>query len=129
MAHAVTSPPMLRLRRSTQSGTKAMTGAYVVEYTESSTMAYIFASAVIDLSNMAIGDTIDIRVRKVIVPGGAWIAHDHMNYVGAMPAGHETVHITAIPDVYGVEIAMQQTLGVLRNIDMEIYDAKRIGLP
>lgn len=129
MAHAVTSPPMLRLKRSTQSGTKAMTGAYVVEYTESSTMAYIFAGAIIDLSPMAGADVIDIRVRKIVVPGGAWIPHDHMNYVGAMPAGHQTVHITAIPDVYGVEIAMQQTAGVLRNISMEIYDAKRIGLP
>jgi len=129
MAHAVTSPPMLRLRRSSQSGTKAMTAAYVAEYSESATMAYIFSGAEIDLSNMAAGDIIDIRVRKIVVPGGAWVNHDHVNYAGAMPAGHVTAHINPIPDIYGVEISMQQTAGVLRNIDCEFFDAKRIGLP
>jgi len=122
---------MLRLKRSTQSGTKAMTAAYAtgVVYTESSTMAYIFSGAEIDLSNMAGGDVIDIRVRKIVVPGGAWVNHDHVNYAGAMPVGHVTAHINPIPDIYGVEIAMQQTAGVLRNIDCEFFDAKRIGLP
>jgi len=132
MAHAVTSPPMLRLRRSTQSGTKAAAAigvAYTVFYTESCTMAYIFSGAVIDLSNMAAGDVINLRVRKIVVPGGAWVNHDLVNYAGAMPAGHVTAHITPIPDVYGVEVAINQTAGVLRNIDAEFYDAKRIGLP
>ena len=129
MAHAVTSPPMLRLMRSTRSGTKAMTAAYAAVYSEASTMAYIFSGAEIDLSNMAAGDVIDVRVRKIVVPGGAWVNHDTVNYAGAMPAGHVTAHINPIPDIYGVEVSMRQTGGVLRNVDTEFFDAKKIGLP
>jgi hypothetical protein len=128
MATAYVSPPMLRLKRSGQSASYAMAAAWAVVYTESSIMAYLFSGAIIDLSTMLAGDTIDIRVRKQLVSGGAWIAHDLMTYTGAMPAGHQTVHIAPIPDVWGVEIAMRQTAGTLRTIDAEFYDAKRIGL-
>ena len=128
MALAMTSPPMLRLKRSAQSGTKAMTAGWQVIYTESSTMAYIFAGAEIDLTNMQAGDTIDVRIRKQIVVGGVWVVHDQKQFLNAQPVTHPSMHIAALPDVYGVEIAMEQTLGVLRNIDTEFYDAKRIGL-
>lgn len=128
MAHASIMPPMLRLARSAQSGSKAMTAAYVVEYTESSVMAYLFAGAEIDLSTMAAGDVIDIRIRKQITSGGSLINHDTLSYAGAMPDSHVTAHINPIPDVYGVEISMRQTAGVLRNIDCEFFDAKRLGL-
>lgn len=128
MATATTSPPLLRLKRSVQSGTKAMTAVWQVVYTESSPGAYIFAGAEIDLSNMQAGDSLDIRVRKQLTSTSTWVVHDQVNYLGAPPATHQTVHVGAIPDVYGVEIAMQQTAGVLRNIDTEFYDAKRLGI-
>ena len=128
MAHASIMPPMLRLKRSAQSGSKAMAADYTIIYTESSVMAYIFAGAMIDLSTMTAGDIIDIRIRKVLVSGGALTNHDLMNYVGAMPAGHQTVHIAPIPDVFGVEISMRQTAGVLRTIPCEFFDAFRLGL-
>lgn len=128
MAHASIMPPMLRLKRSAQSGSKAMAADWTVIYTESSVMAYIFAGAMIDLSTMEAGDIIDIRVRKVVVSGGAWVNHDLMNYIGAMPAGHVTVHIAPIPDVYGVSIDIRQVLGVLRTIPCEFFDAHRLGL-
>lgn len=128
MAHASIMPPMLRLARSAQSGSKAMAADWTVLYTESSIMAYLFAGAEIDLSTMAAGDIIDIRVRKVIVSGGAWANHGLVNYAGAMPAGHVTAHITPIPDIYGIEIAMRQTAGVLRTVDAEFFDAKRLGI-
>jgi len=54
--------------------------------------------------------------------------HDLVNYAGTMPAGHVTAHINPIPDVYGIEIAMRQTAGVLRTIPIEAFDAKRLGL-
>lgn len=128
MATAMTSPPMLRLKRSAQSGTKAMTAAWQVLYIETSLMAYIFAGAEIDLSNMIAGDVVNIRIRKQVVSGGSFVVHDQKPYTDAMPATHVTVHISAIPDVYGVEIAMQQTAGALINVDCEFFDAKRIGL-
>ncbi len=128
MAFGSSMPPMLRLKRSTQSGTKGMTAAFAVVYTESCLMSYIFAGAEIDLSTMQAGDTIDIRVRKQVISGGGWVNHDQKQYVGAPPAGHPSIHISPIPDVYGVEISMRQTAGVLRTIPCEFYDAKRLGL-
>ena len=131
MAQISMSPPMLRLKRSTQSGSKAMTAAWQVVYTENTTSsgtAYLFAGAEIDLSPMLAGDTINIRIRKVLAPGGAWVVHDQHQYADAQPVSHPSIHINPIPDVYGVEIAMQQPGGVLRNIDTEYYDAKRLGL-
>ena len=128
MAHASIMPPMLRLKRSAQSGSKAMAADWTVVYTESSIMAYIFAGAMIDLSTMAAGDIIDISVRKQLSSGGALTNHDALNYVGAMPVGHQVIHIAPIPDVYGVEIGMRQTAGVLRTIPTEFFDAFRLGL-
>ena len=129
MAHAATSPPILRLKRSAQSGQKVMTAVYAVVYTESCPMAYIFSGAEISLANMQAGDAIDIRVRRQIISGGGWVVHDIMSYTDAQPARHVTAHISAIPDVYGIEISARQPLGVLRNCDCSFYDAKRIGLP
>lgn len=128
MAHASIMPPMLRLKRSAQSAAMAMAADWTVVYTESSIMAYIFAGAEIDLSTMAAGDVIDIRVRKVLVSGGAWVNHDLVNYIGAMPVGHVTAHINPIPDVFGIDISMRQTGGVLRTIPCEFFDAVRLGL-
>lgn len=128
MATATSVPPLLRLKRSGQSGSKVMAAAYTVAYSESSTMAYIFAGAEIDLSTMQAGDTIDIRVRKQVVSGGGWVNHDERSYSGARPTGHPSLRISAIPDDYGVEVSMRQTAGVLRTIPTEFFDAKRLGL-
>ena len=123
--------PSLRLKRSAQSGAKAMAAAYAVVYTENATasaLAYIFAGAEINLSPMQLGDIIDIRIRKIVVLGGAWVNHDEKNYIGVQPTAHPSRHISALPDVYGIEISMRQTAGVLRTIETEFYDAKRLGL-
>ena len=128
MAHASIMPPMLRLKRSAQSGSKAMAVGWTVVYTESSVMAYIFAGAEIDLSGMIAGDVVDIRVRKVLISGGNLINHDQKHYTDAQPVGHPSIHINPIPDIYGVEIAMRQVLGTLLTIDCEFFDAKRLGI-
>ena len=130
MATGSSSPPMLRLKRSTQSGSVAMAAAaaWVVAYTESCPMAYIFAGAEIDLTTMILGDSIDIRVRKQLVGGGGWVNHALTNYIDAQPAGHPAIHINPIPDVFGIEISARQNLGALRTFPAEFFDAKRIGL-
>lgn len=122
----------LNLRRSVQSGPKTMAAAWQVVYTENtllSTIAYIFAGAEINLLPMQAGDTIDVRVRKILGPGGAWVNHAQVQYINAQPVDHPAIHINPIPDVYGVEIAMRQTAGILRTIETEYFDAKRMGLP
>jgi hypothetical protein len=133
MAVVSSMPPILRLKRSAQSGSYVMTAAWQVVYTENttaSTLAYIFAGAEINLSPMILGDTIAIRIRKILVPSGAWVNHDQLTYEGVQPTTHPSRHIGPIPDVYGVEIAMQQSaVGLaLQTIECEFYDAKRLGL-
>jgi hypothetical protein len=130
MAFATSIPPLLTLRRSPQSGTKAMAVAWQVIYTDvsSSNIAYLFGGARINLSTMQAGDHIDIRVRKRVVPGGAWVNDDQLGYDNAQPANHPSVAILSIPDVYGIEIAAIQTAGVLRTLECEFYVAKILGL-
>ena len=129
MATGSTSPPMLRLARSPQSATYAMTlAAWVAVYANSCTLAYLFAGASIDLSNMQAGDTILIRISKQLMPGAGYIIHDQVPYSGAQPASHPAVRIAPISDVYGVLIEMQQSAGVARSVNVEVFDAKRLGL-
>jgi len=130
VAGATSVPPLLSLRRSGQSGTKAMAAAWTVVYTDlsSSTIAYLFGGARINLSTMQAGDHIDIRVRKIVISGGNWVLHDQLGYDDAQPANHPSVAIGSIPDVFGVEIAMRQTLGTLRTVECEFYAAKILGL-
>lgn len=130
MATPIIMPPMLRIRRSLQAGTYAMAAgaAWVQLYLENSTQAYLFCGAIIDLSNMIAGDDIDIRIRKQMFNGAGFLNHDQVNYLGAPPANHPTVFIAPIPDVYGVEISARQNAGVLIALNIEPYDAKRLGL-
>ena len=128
MATVSSMPPMLRLSRSIQSGIKVMTAAWQVVYTTSSPVAFLFGGAMIDLSVMGAADTINIRVRTIDISTGTWGIYDQKPYVGVQPANHPKVHIASIPNTHGIEIAMQQTAGVLRAITCDFYDAKRLGL-
>jgi len=129
MAGATSVPPLLSMRRSGQSGTKAMAAAWRVVFSDisSTNIAYLFSGARINLSTMQAGDHIDIRVRKIVLSGGAWVLHDQLGYDNAQPADHPSVAIGAIPDVYGIEIAMRQTAGALRTIETEFYVSKVLG--
>jgi len=106
-----------------------MAAAYASVYSDvsSSAIAYLFGGAKINLAPMQAGDHIDIRVRKRVVSGGAWVNHDELGYDDAQPANHPSVSIPAIPDVYGTEISARQVAGVLRTIEMEFYAAKILG--
>jgi len=129
MAGATSVPPILSLRRAGQSGTKAMAAIWTVVYTDlsASTIAYLFGGARINLSTMAAGDHIDIRVRKVVLSGGQWVLHDQIGYDDVQPVNHPSVHIGAIPDVYGVEVSMRQTAGALITVETEFFAAKVLG--
>ena len=115
---------LLKLRRSTQSGDKVMTSDYAAVYEEKAESAYIFAGAKTNLTNMEAGDTIDIRVRTRLKDGGNYVTLDENSYTGVQPNSKKAIRITAIPDNYGVEIAMRQTAGPLRVVPCEFFDAK-----
>jgi len=128
MATGSGMPPMLNLKRSTQSGSKGMSAVSTTVYSASSTQPYLFSGAHIDLSPMAGVDNIIITIQKQLSAGAGFVNHDQMTYTGPMPPAHPSIYIQSIPDVYGVQILMQQTAGVLRTINCEFYDAKRLGL-
>lgn len=128
MAGGSSVSPMLKIRRSTQSGSKALTAAYASVYTESSSQAFIFASAIIDLSGMQAGDVVDIKVSKKSSLGGAWQIVDELSYADEQPSSHSAVLIGSLIGIYEIEIAMRQTAGVLLTVSTEFFDAKRMGL-
>ena len=63
-----------------------------------------------------------------MISGGSWVNHDQLGYDDAQPANHPSVAISAIPDVYGIEISMRQTAGALTTVETEFYAAKILGL-
>ncbi len=130
MADASGASPVLMMTRSTQSGNYTMTGAFQAIYSDSSTQPYIFYGGWFDLTNMADGDVITVRVRKTIASGGAWIVASQISYVNAQPIGSKVKPIGPIADVYGIEVSMYQPL-VAANfivIGTEWFPAKRLGV-
>ncbi len=127
MASAYTVPAILRVTRSTQSGQFTMTAAWQVVYSNSAPYAWMFVSAEINLTPMIAGDTIDIRVRKVNVSGGAQVVHHLMSYSDVQPVNHPAVKIGPLMDVFGIEVSMRQTAvgAALIDIDCEFFDAFR----
>lgn len=118
---------VLQLSRSNQSGSKTLTGAYVTEYEDSDTSPWIFMGAWIDLTNMAGGDTVYIRVSSKGKSGGAYVVEDENSYTGAQAADAKAVRIAALPNVYGVKIEAYQSAGAppYLSLDMEFFVAKR----
>lgn len=127
MATAYTVPAILRASRSQQSGQYTMTAAWQVVYSNSAPYAWMFVGAEINLTPMIAGDTIDIRVRKINVSGGAEVVHHLMTYSDVQPVNHPSVHIGPLFDVFGIEVAMRQTAvgAALLDIDCEFFDAFR----
>lgn len=125
MATLYPSPPILRVRRSAQSGNKTMTAAWASVYASSSLYTYLFSQGIIDLTNMVAGDIIDVRVRKQVDPAGALILHDQKQFFGVQPNERKQFKIGAIFDVYGLSIDMRQTAGALRTLYCEFVDARR----
>lgn len=125
MATSFPSPPILRLKRSPQSGNYAMTLGWQTVFAQNQAYAWMFGSGKIDLSNMIAGDHIDIRVSSRNVLGGVYIVEDLFDYDGAQPANKQRVTIGSIVDTYGVLIEIRQTLGALIACYCEFFDAIR----
>lgn len=125
MAVMFNMPAILRERRSTQSGNYIMTAAWQVIYTSSSSYVYKFCQGTIDLTNMIAGDSINIRLSKMLLPLGNFIVFDQVNYAGVQPVGAKAVIIDQVYDVYGFRIEAQQNLGVFETLYCEFLEAFR----
>jgi len=69
----------------------------------------------IDLSNMASGDSITLRLYKKMTEGGTYRQFDSGNYSDSQT--NPALHITKLPNKYGLRITLQQTAGVNRSYD------------
>jgi len=127
MATAYPTPPVLRLHRSPQSGNYTMTGGWQTVYAQSRNYAWMFASAKINLSNMAAGDSIEIRVQTRDTQGGAFDIHDMFDYDDAQPVNKQKITIGTLIDTFGVIIEMRQPAVAVALIQCycEFYDAIR----
>jgi hypothetical protein len=127
MATSYGATPVLRLKRSTQSGEKAMTAAWQTVYEETASDAFLMWNGIIDLSEMQAGDIINIRFSHKSFADGDFVVYDQAAYNDAQPTEHKKIKIGDIASTHGARIEMQQTAGVLRDIYCEFYDAKRLG--
>lgn len=127
MAEAITSPLILRIARSTQSGSKAMTAAWAAVYSQSGGVVTLMNQAKIDLTNMAAGDTVEIRVREQLTQTGNLIVSDHRTYIGARPATNVLAKVDQLISAWGLSIDMRQTAGVLKTFDTEFWESRSIG--
>lgn len=130
MAHGSGMPMTLTLARSVQSGIYTMTAVWQAVYSDSCSQPYAFYGGQIDLTNMADGDIIDVRVRKTIASGGAWILVSQLQYSGLQPIGKKLIPVSAVADVYGLEVSMRQPLVFANyiNVATEWFPAKRPGV-
>jgi hypothetical protein len=53
---------------------------------------------------------VDVRVRKAMASGGAWITISQVSYTGLRPIGNKAISIASVVDVYGLEISIRQSL-------------------
>lgn len=125
MATMYPTPPILRARRSVQSGNKVMTAAWASVYASNSNYAYMFSQGSVDLTNMVAGDIVDVRVRRQLDPAGNLIEQDEKQFSGVQPADRKQFKIGAMFDVYGISIDMRQPAGALKTFYCEFIDAYR----
>lgn len=116
---------ILKLERSSQSGSKIMTGAYASMYDDYDNNTWLFCGGKIDLTNMAAGDTVYLRESVKNINGGNYIVTDIRNYVGVQPADSKMISLTAFANTYGTRIEAYQSAGVLCTLNMEFFCAKR----
>jgi len=127
MATMFAVSPILRLKRSPQSGNKVMTAAWQTVYSQSQGYAWMFGSGRIDLTNMAAGDSIEIRVSSRQTLAGAYVIEDLMDYDDAQPVNKPKVTIGSFIDTFGVLVEMRQTAVAVALLTMycEFSDATR----
>jgi hypothetical protein len=103
----------------TTSGTQATT-VIGTEYTLSNPTGNKFYTAYVDLTNMASGDTVEIRVSAIIKSAGSYILYYLGTYSGAQ--SNPLVYIAPLPSDIGWKLTIKQTAGSTRNYDYRVYE-------
>ena len=127
MATAFPVSAALRLKRSGQSAVYTMTAAWQTVYSNALGYAWMFAAGEIDLTNMAAGDAVEVRISTRNVAAGDYIVKDALLFEDQQPTNLMKVTIAPILDTFGVQIEMRQTAVAVALItcNCTFYDAVR----
>lgn len=74
----------------------------------------------IDLTNLADGDTIIMKLYAKVRHDGEWRAYHKESYSGVQPL--PLVHITKKPENHGLKVTLQQTAGPYKSFDYEFFE-------
>lgn len=78
-------------------------------------------SAYVDLTNMASGDTTEIRVYVLVKTAGSYILYNMSSYSGAQT--YPLVYIPPLPSDLGWKLTLKQTVGTGRNYDWRVFES------
>ncbi len=112
------------LTRSSTSGSTTTSGSEVTFFEDlDSTYAFNFGGGWIDVSTMATGDTITVKVYVKIKSGGTYRTTLSDTYYDGQST--ELLAIGGMTNVYGVKVTVTQSEGTYRTFDHEWYTAHR----
>jgi len=73
----------------------------------------------IDLANMALGDTVIIRMYAKMKLDGTYRQYDSTTYSGVQT--NPALHTVKLPAKYGFKVTLQQTVGSYRTFDYNFF--------
>ena len=102
----------------TTNGTQ--TATITTEHTLTTQTGNKFYTAYIDLTNMASGDTVEIRVSIIVKSAGSHILYYLGTYTGAQT--NPLVYIPSLPSDISWKLTLKQTAGTGRTYDYRVYE-------
>src|SRR5215212_2215756 len=105
----------------TLSSNGTQTATVGVEHTLYNPTANKWFSGYVDLTNMASGDTTEIRVSAIIKTAGSYILYYMNSYSGAQT--YPLIYIPPFPSDIGWKLTLKQTAGTGRTYDWRVYES------
>jgi hypothetical protein len=78
-------------------------------------------SGYVDLSNMASGDTVEIRIYLIVKTAGAYVQYNLTTFTDAQT--DDLLHIPSLPSDIGWKLTLKQTAGTGRAFDWRVFEA------
>ena len=104
----------------TVSGSGTQTATIGTEHTLFNPVTSKWFSGWIDLTNMASGDTTEIRIYAIAKTAGSYILYSLDTYIGAQTI--PLVHCASLPSDIGFKVTLKQTVGTGRTYDWKFYE-------
>ena len=104
----------------TVSSSGSQTAVLNTEHTLYNPTTSKFFTGYVDLTNMASGDTTEIRVYLIVKSAGSYVQYYISIYTGAQT--NDAVYIPPLPSNYGWKLTLKQTAGTGRVYDWTVYE-------